>query len=346
MGPTPTTRYPSAYFRTHFELSEDPADILSLQVAVNYDDGFVLWLNGVELARRGLSGTVSYASLASLRADRGFVTIDVSALDSLLVPGTNTLAAEVHQASLSSSDLAWDAELSYENGSPSVTRGPYLAMGTPDAMTIRWRTGVPTDSRVWLGPVRRGSLPPRPIPHRRQSTNCASADFRPPRTTFTRRLVLRDPRGNDPETWFDTAPAPGGAGPTRVWVLGDSGDPGKGSGACATRTTATPTAGRPMSGSCWGTTLTTAGTDAEFEAGLFDPYASFLRTHALWPTRGNHDVLHDGADDDYYDLFTMPEAGQAGACPPVPKPGIRSTMETCTSSASIPKARTARPAAR
>jgi hypothetical protein len=51
-GPNATTRYPTAYFRTSFQLPDDPANILSLALAVNYDDGFVLWLNGIELARR------------------------------------------------------------------------------------------------------------------------------------------------------------------------------------------------------------------------------------------------------------------------------------------------------
>ena len=65
MGPNATTRYPAAYFRTSFQVPDDPATIASLVLAVNYDDGFVLWLNGVELARRGLTGTVSYGSLST-----------------------------------------------------------------------------------------------------------------------------------------------------------------------------------------------------------------------------------------------------------------------------------------
>jgi hypothetical protein len=316
MGPTATTRYPSAYFRTTFDLAEDPAEVLSLSVAVNYDDGFVLWLNGSELVRRGLSGTTSYASLAIPRSDRGYVTIDVTALDSLLVPGTNVLAAEVHQASLTSSDLAWDAELSYENALPSVTRGPYLAVGTPEAMTIRWRTSVPTDSRLWLGPAP-GSLVPVPSDPALTTEHELRVSGLPP---ATRRFYAVGSSegilaGNDSGTWFETAPPPATTGPTRVWVLGDSGDPGEGQrrvrdayyGYAAGRKT-----------DVWlmlGDNAYDTGTDSEFQAGLFDPYDSFLRTHPLWPTRGNHDVIHGGADDDYYELFTMPEAGEAGGLP-------------------------------
>src|SRR5262245_61243838 len=35
--------------------------------------------------------------------------------------------------------------------SQSVTRGPYLQMGSSDAMVVRWRTDLPTTSRVWYG---------------------------------------------------------------------------------------------------------------------------------------------------------------------------------------------------
>ncbi|MGH9147906.1 MAG: fibronectin type III domain-containing protein, partial [Vicinamibacterales bacterium] len=34
----------------------------------------------------------------------------------------------------------------------TVTRGPYLQMGTQDRIVVRWRTDVATDSRVTYGP--------------------------------------------------------------------------------------------------------------------------------------------------------------------------------------------------
>src|SRR5262245_3608487 len=35
----------------------------------------------------------------------------------------------------------------------SVTRGPYLQMGTPRSVVVRWRTNIETDSRVTYGPL-------------------------------------------------------------------------------------------------------------------------------------------------------------------------------------------------
>jgi hypothetical protein len=58
-----------------------------------------------------------------------------------------------------------------------------------------------------------------------------------------------------------------------------------------------------------------SGTDAEYQAAVFDMYPALLRKSVLWPTRGNHDVLYGGANNDYYDIFSMPAQGEAGGVP-------------------------------
>jgi hypothetical protein len=201
-------------------------------------------------------------------------------------------------------------------GAQTLTRGPYLGMGTPKALTIRWRTSAPTNSRVWLGRAPSALTPAATDPALTSEHEVRVSGLSPATRYFyavgTTSGVLA---GNDPQTWFDTAPSPGDAGPVRVWVLGDSGDPGYRQvhvrdayyGYAAGRKT-----------DVWlmlGDNAYDAGTDSEYQAGLFDPYASFLRTHALWPTRGNHDDFHSGPYDDYYELFTMPDSGQAGGLP-------------------------------
>jgi hypothetical protein len=35
-------------------------------------------------------------------------------------------------------------------------------------------------------------------------------------------------------------------------------------------------------------------------------YPTMLQQCFLWPTRGNHDQLHSVADNDYYEIFTLP----------------------------------------
>jgi hypothetical protein len=316
MGPNASTRYPTTYFRTTINVADDPSTITSLVLSANYDDGFVLWVNGFELARRGVAANPAYGALAANHEGGAYASIDVTALKGLLVTGANTLAAEVHQTALTSSDLAWDAELKHSTSAAFVTRGPYLMMGTPDAITVRWRTNVASDSRLWVGPApgqltlaaSDGALTTE---HELRATGLPHASH----LTYAVGTSSEVLSGDDAQTWFETAPAPDSARSTRIWVLGDSGLPSLAQehvrDAYQTFTGGTPT-------DVWlmlGDNAYTAGTDADYTNGVFDPYAEFMRTHVLWPTRGNHDVLYGGANNDYYDVFTMPTAGEAGGTP-------------------------------
>ena len=314
MGPNATTRYPTAYFRTTFNVSDPAASIATFTLSANYDDGFILYLNGSEIVRRGLSGTVTYGTLAANHEGGAYETIDITPQKALLLPGVNVLSAEVHQQALNSSDLAWDAELTYQTGAAAVTRGPYLMMGTSDAMTIRWRTNVATDSRVWIGAAP-GALSPAlsdgtlTTEHELRVTGLTPGT-RAYYAVGTSAEVLS---GADSLTWFDIAPV--GSAPTRVWVLGDSGLPGIPQNRVRDAYYAFAGATKTDVWLMLGDNAYTAGTDGDFQSGVFTPYAPFLRTHALWPTRGNHDILYAGANNDYYDVFTMPDAAQAGGVP-------------------------------
>lgn len=104
----------TTYFRKQFVMNDDAASISNLSFAVNYDDGFVAWLNGQEVARRGLgAGAVSVSTLAAGHPAGAFEVIDLTVHKALLARGLNTLAVEVHQEMASDADLAWDAELTY-----------------------------------------------------------------------------------------------------------------------------------------------------------------------------------------------------------------------------------------
>jgi hypothetical protein len=57
------------------------------------------------------------------------------------------------------------------------------------------------------------------------------------------------------------------------------------------------------------------GTDAQYQAAVFEMYPALLRTSPLWPTMGNHDNRSCNATTQsgiYYDIFTLPTQGQAG----------------------------------
>jgi hypothetical protein len=86
----------SAYIRVPFNISSLPALATGLKLRVQYDDGFVAYLNGVEVARR--NAPVILDDLATAEKDRpdaaalAAETIDLTAYIGLLRPGGNVLA--------------------------------------------------------------------------------------------------------------------------------------------------------------------------------------------------------------------------------------------------------------
>jgi hypothetical protein len=95
----------SVYTRNPFNVA-NPADLEQLQLRMKYDDGFVAYLNGTEIARRNFAATPQWNSHADSprTGDEvlNFVDIDVSAFLPLLVPGQNVLA--IHGMNFSVSD--------------------------------------------------------------------------------------------------------------------------------------------------------------------------------------------------------------------------------------------------
>ncbi|MCA9263441.1 MAG: CotH kinase family protein, partial [Planctomycetales bacterium] len=95
--------------RTTFELS-DPGAFYAMSLDMQYDDGFVAYLNGVEVARRnapGVAGTaVAWNATATAEQPSAFAispeAIDISDSLHALVAGTNVLA--IHALNTTSSD--------------------------------------------------------------------------------------------------------------------------------------------------------------------------------------------------------------------------------------------------
>jgi hypothetical protein len=113
----------TTYFRTRFTLS-NPATVTNLTFGVMRDDGAVVYLNGTEVFRTGMpTGTIVNATLASAAISGAEETTwftNTTASPSLLVPGVNVVAVEVHQGSSSSSDLGFNLLL-VAGGAPSFT---------------------------------------------------------------------------------------------------------------------------------------------------------------------------------------------------------------------------------
>jgi hypothetical protein len=123
--------YTTVYTRRQFDVP-NPAAIGALELRADYDDGFVAYLNGVEVARRNIpAGTPSFNTLASSahEASGGTngnapETISLNAFVGQLVAGTNVLAIQGINVSLSSSDLTMRFELRVTNAPPAAPSNP------------------------------------------------------------------------------------------------------------------------------------------------------------------------------------------------------------------------------
>ncbi|HNW58309.1 MAG TPA: CotH kinase family protein [bacterium] len=103
----------SVYARIAFSIA-DSAAVLGMVLDMDYDDGFVAWLNGVEIARAGLGPAGTQPAWNLVAADHEAKMyrnlpperFPIADLRRLLRSGRNILAVEVHNASASSSDLS------------------------------------------------------------------------------------------------------------------------------------------------------------------------------------------------------------------------------------------------
>lgn len=111
-GPNANDKYPTYYFRQRFEaLNASQWD--SLRFNIKYDDGAIVYLNGTEVFRVNMpTGAVAYTTLANSAITGAqenqfteFVVLNT------MVEGINTVAVEVHQNAVTSSDLTFDLML-------------------------------------------------------------------------------------------------------------------------------------------------------------------------------------------------------------------------------------------
>lgn len=115
--------YLSLYARHRFSV-DDPQALENLTLRLRYDDSFVAYLNGQEIARANLSGSPpafdTRASNAGGNVDNEELPGEFAVVNwhEHLREGVNVLAVQVHNANLTSSDLSF-APLLYHAPAPS-----------------------------------------------------------------------------------------------------------------------------------------------------------------------------------------------------------------------------------
>jgi len=105
----------TCYIRIPFVFNDNPDDFDFMTLKIRYDDGFIAYINGVEVARRNFTGAPRWNSSADgSRSDTeaiNFENIDIFSYLSSLQSGHNILAIHGLNTSTTSSDFLISAEL-------------------------------------------------------------------------------------------------------------------------------------------------------------------------------------------------------------------------------------------
>jgi len=105
-------RRTTCYVRIPFTVSDDTSGFNFMALNMRYDDGFVAYINGVEVERIGFSGRTVWNSLADgNHEDNGSESFDISEHIGALRSGANILAIHGLNVSPTSSDFLIFAEL-------------------------------------------------------------------------------------------------------------------------------------------------------------------------------------------------------------------------------------------
>lgn len=138
-------RNASAFVRLAFTVP-DPSQLADLTLALRHDDGFVAYLNGAEVARRGAPASATWNSTATAKRTVASVlqwtSIDLTTALPRLRAGTNVLAFQVLNASIDDPNLLLEPRL-------TATRRETAQ----DVQLLRPTPGAPNVSDFYRGDV-------------------------------------------------------------------------------------------------------------------------------------------------------------------------------------------------
>lgn len=324
-------KWPAYYFRKNITIA-DPSVFTNFTFNVNRDDGFVVYVNGVEVSRDNIAaGPVTYGTAATTAVEDGVISFTVAS--TAFVAGNNNIAVEIHQASVSgsppvssSSDISFNLQLlGNDLFSASLTRGPYLQVGNQTSIKIRWRTATAQNSRIELGTT----LGVYPIVVNDASVvtehNITVTGLTADTKYYYRIGNAVNMQSPDANQFFTTLPL---ATTTRKIRVAAFGDCGRGDAAYQDDNLANYMNYLSLNGidapDAWillGDNAYSSGTDLEYTNNFFNIYGSnILENHKLYPAPGNHDYGNSAVNKPsrtmpYHLNFSVPQNGEAGGVP-------------------------------
>ncbi len=315
-GPDANNKYVTTYFRKSISIA-DASLLTTISGSIKRDDGVAIYVNGTEVYRNNLAAGAGYTTLGTLASDDGATPQLFSFNPSVFITGNNVIAVEIHQNSVTSTDISFDLQLT-ANAAALLTRGPYMNSALQNSIVIRWRTDIPTGSKVSYGPSP-ATLTQSFTDNTLTTEHIVTLTGLSSNTLYyynigTTSQVLQ----GDANNYFKTMPLAGSTQKIRVLAMGDMGN-----------NSATEVNVRNAYLSFNGSNYTDSwillgdnaysnGTDAEYQNNFFNIYQGTLtRNHVLWPAPGNHDYANSSARQadhniPYYSIFSLPSSGQAG----------------------------------
>jgi len=316
-GPDANNKYITTYFRKTISIA-DPGIFTSIAGSVKRDDGIAIYVNGTEVYRNTLAAGALYNTLATAAvADDGNTAQTFNFSPSVFVSGNNIIAVEIHQSAVTSTDISFDLEL-IGNNTASLTRGPYMNSALQSGVVIRWRTDVATNSKVSYG-TSAGNLTQSITDNTSTTEHIVTLTGLASNTLYYYSVgsTLQALQG-DANNYFKTMPTVGSTQKIRFLAMGDMGNN-------STNQVNVRNAYLSFNGSNYtdgwlllGDNAYSNGTDAEYQTNFYNIYQGNLtKNHVLWPAPGNHDYANSSARQadhaiPYFDMFTLPSAGQAG----------------------------------
>ncbi len=305
--------FAALFIRKIFTIN-DPTTITHLTLAVDYDDGFVAYINDTEIARRNLGGEpVDYMTLAikpheasrGIRQDKDvnpqakeYIVIDPS----VLVQGTNVLAVSGHNVSVESSDFSLTAELSTN---VNLIRGPFIQRPNSEGVKVVWHTDALTTSAVEYGldtSYSKGTVSDgeRVREHTITLTGLAPGTehfyrIRSDGVVLHEGQILRTPSAAQQ--------------PYRFAVIGDFGYKDK--DGKTSKIAAQVNAVKPDWLMTVGDNIYPDGQPGDYDALWFRPYRASMARAPTYPALGNHDI-RAGKGQWLVDYFHLPRNGPPG----------------------------------
>ncbi len=204
----------------------------------------------------------------------------------------------------------------------TIVRGPYLQKGTETGVTIKWRTDMSDASVIEYSTDINFSTYSTFNEATLKTEHEVEISGLTAGTVYYYRLGIGGSLlSSNSELYFKTHPTIGSTDPYTFWILGGIGKAGFSSNSAAAAEVRDAYYSYIGSNITDGIILTgdnadSKGTDAQYQASMFNTYYDKLQNSIVWSTIGNIDGQYvnntSGPIGAYYDIFTFPTLGESG----------------------------------